>query len=94
MKVTILQTDIEWGNPQENIVRVERLVAQEPDSDLYVLPTSTEIIGTDITLWMVEMGWFNIMINIICSHMAMRTNITRRGIVIQLSFTKDSDFCL
>ena len=38
MKVTILQTDIEWGNPQENIVRVERLVAQEPDSDLYVLP--------------------------------------------------------
>ena len=38
MKVTILQTDIEWGRPQENIQHVERLMAQEPDSDLYVLP--------------------------------------------------------
>ena len=38
MKVTILQTDIEWGSPEENIRRAERLMAQEPDSDLYVLP--------------------------------------------------------
>ena len=38
MKVTILQTDIEWGSPEENIRRAERLMVQEPDSDLYVLP--------------------------------------------------------
>lgn len=38
MKVTILQTDIEWGNPQENIRRAECLMAEAPDSDLYVLP--------------------------------------------------------
>lgn len=38
MKVTILQLDIEWGSPLENISRAENLMAQEPDSDLYVLP--------------------------------------------------------
>lgn len=38
MKVTILQTDIEWGSPRGNILRVEQLMAQELDSDLYVLP--------------------------------------------------------
>ena len=38
MKVTLIQLDIEWGSPAENIKRVERLMAQEPDSDLYVLP--------------------------------------------------------
>ncbi len=38
MKVTLVQLDIEWGSPAENIKRVERLMAQEPDSDLYVLP--------------------------------------------------------
>ncbi len=38
MKVTILQTDIEWGIPEENIRRAELLMAQKPDSDLYVLP--------------------------------------------------------
>jgi predicted amidohydrolase len=38
MKVTILQTDIEWGNPHANIRQAEQLMAQTPDSDLYVLP--------------------------------------------------------
>ena len=38
MKVTILQTDIEWGSPRGNILRIEQLMAQELDSDLYVLP--------------------------------------------------------
>jgi predicted amidohydrolase len=38
MKVTILQLDIEWGSPQKNIQRAEALMAQAPDSDLFVLP--------------------------------------------------------
>ena len=38
MKVTIIQLDIEWGNPAENIRRIERMMEKEPDSDLYVLP--------------------------------------------------------
>ena len=38
MKVTILQLDIAWGHPEENIRRAEALMAQQPDSDLYVLP--------------------------------------------------------
>ena len=38
MKTTIIQLDIEWGSPLENIRRVERLMAEAPDSDLYVLP--------------------------------------------------------
>ena len=38
MKVTVIQLNIEWGNPQKNIERVELLMQQAPDSDLYVLP--------------------------------------------------------
>jgi len=38
MKVTICQLKIEWANPRENILRAEHLMAQEPESDLYVLP--------------------------------------------------------
>ena len=38
MKVAILQTDIEWGSPDENTRQAEHLMAQEPDADLYVLP--------------------------------------------------------
>jgi len=36
MKISILQTDIEWGNPEENIKRVGDLM--KDDSDLFVLP--------------------------------------------------------
>ena len=38
MKVTILQLNIEWGRPLENIHRAERLMQLVPNSDLYVLP--------------------------------------------------------
>lgn len=38
MKVTVIQLDIEWGSPSENIRRVEQLMAKAPSSDLYVLP--------------------------------------------------------
>ena len=38
MKVTILQLDIAWGDPAENIQRAEQLMAEQPGSDLYVLP--------------------------------------------------------
>ena len=38
MKTTIIQLDIEWGRPLENIRRVERLMAEAPGNDLYVLP--------------------------------------------------------
>lgn len=38
MNVTILQTDIEWGNPQENIRRAQRMIDEHPGADLYVLP--------------------------------------------------------
>ena len=38
LTTSILQLDIEWGRPQANINRAERLIAQAPDSDLYVLP--------------------------------------------------------
>ncbi len=38
MKTTILQLDIEWGSPLENIRRAEELISQSPESDLYVLP--------------------------------------------------------
>ena len=38
MKATILQLNSVWGNPDENIKKVEYLMSQAPDSDLYVLP--------------------------------------------------------
>lgn len=38
MKTTIIQLNIEWGSPLENIRRVERLIGEAPASDLYVLP--------------------------------------------------------
>lgn len=38
MKVTLLQTDIAWGEPEENLRRAEKLMAEHPGSDLYVLP--------------------------------------------------------
>ena len=38
MKVTLLQTDIIWGNPQENIFQAKKMIGVNPDSDLYVLP--------------------------------------------------------
>ena len=38
MKVTILQTDIVWAQPAANIIRVEKMMQQAEDTDLFVLP--------------------------------------------------------
>ena len=38
MKVTLLQTDIHWAQPEENILQAERMIAKNTGSDLYVLP--------------------------------------------------------
>jgi len=38
MKVTLLQIDITWGDPEINIERVNKLISAAPYSDLYVLP--------------------------------------------------------
>ena len=38
MKVTLLQTDIAWGDAAENIRRAEELIRDAEESDLYVLP--------------------------------------------------------
>lgn len=38
MKVTILQTDIEWLQPERNQAEASRLISETPGSDLYVLP--------------------------------------------------------
>ena len=38
MKVTLLQTDIRWAKPEENIREAGRLFAEAECSDLYVLP--------------------------------------------------------
>lgn len=38
MKVTLLQTDIRWAQPRENISEAARLLAEAEASNLYVLP--------------------------------------------------------
>ena len=38
MKVTILQLNSVWGNHDENIKKVENLMAEAAESELYVLP--------------------------------------------------------
>ena len=38
MKITILQRDIVWANPQENIRRADAAIDAQPGADLYVLP--------------------------------------------------------
>lgn len=38
MKVTLLQTDIRWARPDDNIREAQRLMDSAPGSDLYVLP--------------------------------------------------------
>ena len=38
MKVTLLQTDIRWAQPEENIREASKLFAEAEHSDLYVLP--------------------------------------------------------
>lgn len=38
MKVTLLQTDIQWAQADKNIQKAERMIAETEGSDLYVLP--------------------------------------------------------
>ena len=38
MRITLLQTDIQWASPEANARNAERMMAQAPGSDLYVLP--------------------------------------------------------
>lgn len=38
MRVTLLQCDTAWNDPQKNISEAEKLIAQAPKSDLYLLP--------------------------------------------------------
>ena len=38
MTLTLMQTDIVWGDAQSNIARADELLRQHPGSDLYVLP--------------------------------------------------------
>lgn len=38
MKIAILQTDIVWGKPTENVKHAEQLMERCPKADLYILP--------------------------------------------------------
>ncbi|MCR4860946.1 MAG: amidohydrolase [Bacteroidales bacterium] len=38
MKITLVQTDIAWGDPQANFKHLDALLSGAPHSDLYVLP--------------------------------------------------------
>ena len=38
MKVTILQRDIVWADPKENVRRADEAIDSNPGSDLYILP--------------------------------------------------------
>lgn len=38
MKISIIQLDIVWNNPLQNIANVKEIIKQQPNSDLYVLP--------------------------------------------------------
>lgn len=38
MKVVLVQQDIIWSNPQANVDRLEALLSEAPQADLYVLP--------------------------------------------------------
>ncbi|MBQ2362046.1 MAG: nitrilase family protein, partial [Bacteroidaceae bacterium] len=38
MKITVLQCDIVWANPEANRERFDEAIDNNPDADLYVLP--------------------------------------------------------
>ena len=38
MKVVIVQMDIDWCKPMQNVERAEKMVSAHPDADLFVLP--------------------------------------------------------
>ena len=38
MKICLLEMDLAWASPENNIAEVQRLIASQPSADLYVLP--------------------------------------------------------
>jgi predicted amidohydrolase len=46
LKITVIQTDIVWENPAENLKHYNKLILSQPGSDLYVLP---EMLNTGFT---------------------------------------------
>lgn len=38
VKITIIQTDIKWASPKDNIISAEAMLDGARQSDLYVLP--------------------------------------------------------
>ncbi|MBR1503222.1 MAG: nitrilase family protein [Prevotella sp.] len=38
MKISVIQLDIVWNNPLQNVSKVEKIINSHPKSDLYVLP--------------------------------------------------------
>lgn len=38
MKITILQTDVKWAQPEDNQAAANKLISETPHSDLYILP--------------------------------------------------------
>ena len=38
MKITILQRDIVWASPEENVRRADETISRNPGADIYVLP--------------------------------------------------------
>ena len=42
MLIALLQYDICWENPKENLSRLDALIAQTPHADLYLLPVFAE----------------------------------------------------
>ncbi len=68
MKITLLQTDIKWCSPKENLARAEELILGAEKSDIYILPEMfttgfcmnpseiTEPVGGVAYEWMMQMA--------------------------------------
>lgn len=53
LKITTIQTDLVWENPEENVRNIRNLIFLNPGADLYVLP---EMFNTGFTDNAVEFG--------------------------------------
>jgi predicted amidohydrolase len=67
MKITLLQTDIAWAKPEENMANAEQMILSAPGADLYILPEMwstgfitdvrpTENSAANALRWMKEMA--------------------------------------
>ena len=45
MKITLLQQDIVWGDPQANCQKASEFIDRNPGSDIYVLPKALHLAG-------------------------------------------------